>query len=108
MFLHFLSCVIASLIPAASALPPTESPLIPKHPFVTVWNARTERCQHLDIPLDTAAFQVRMAFRSTFNNHNKNSHICPFNNSRSVIISTDIAFSICFTKLNSIVTSSRR
>uniref|UniRef100_A0A3Q2XU96 Hyaluronidase n=1 Tax=Hippocampus comes TaxID=109280 RepID=A0A3Q2XU96_HIPCM len=58
MFLHLLSCVIMSLIPAASTLAPTEPPLIPKHPFVTVWNARTERCQHLDIPLDTAAFQA--------------------------------------------------
>ncbi|XP_061533263.1 hyaluronidase PH-20-like [Phycodurus eques] len=58
MFLHFLSCVIMGFTPTAATLPPTEPPLIPKHPFVAVWNARTEECQRLDIPLDTAAFQA--------------------------------------------------
>ncbi|XP_051916361.1 hyaluronidase PH-20-like [Hippocampus zosterae] len=59
MFLHLLPCVIMSLIiPAASTPPPTEPPLISKHPFVAVWNARTEQCRDLDIPLDTAAFQA--------------------------------------------------
>ncbi|KAM3610128.1 uncharacterized protein V6R79_025820 [Siganus canaliculatus] len=40
------------------ALPPTEPPLIPDHPFVAIWNAPTDKCRQLDIPLDTAAFQA--------------------------------------------------
>ncbi|XP_029282926.1 hyaluronidase-1-like [Cottoperca gobio] len=39
-------------------LPPTEPPLIHDHPFVAIWNAPTDQCQQLEIPLDTAAFQA--------------------------------------------------
>ncbi|XP_077425739.1 hyaluronidase PH-20 [Vanacampus margaritifer] len=65
-FLYFLCCIIMSFPPVADTQPPpepppqpfTEPPLIPEHPFVAVWNGRTEQCQRLDIPLDTAAFQA--------------------------------------------------
>ncbi|KAF6717716.1 Hyaluronidase PH-20 [Oryzias melastigma] len=50
-------CILA-LVFSASALPPVEPPLIPDHPFVAIWNAPTDRCQQLEIPLDTAAFQA--------------------------------------------------
>ncbi|RVE71500.1 hypothetical protein OJAV_G00052440 [Oryzias javanicus] len=50
-------CILA-LVFSASALPPVEPPLIPDHPFVVIWNAPTDRCQQLEIPLDTAAFQA--------------------------------------------------
>ncbi|XP_057693545.1 hyaluronidase PH-20-like [Corythoichthys intestinalis] len=58
MFLQYLSYIIMSFTPLAAILPPTEPPLIPNHPFVAVWNAPTKRCQRLDIPLDTEAFQA--------------------------------------------------
>ncbi|KAM9854513.1 hyaluronidase PH-20-like [Aulostomus maculatus] len=45
-------------VTAVLALPPSEPPLIPDHPFIAIWNAPTERCQQLEIPLDTAAFQA--------------------------------------------------
>lgn len=57
----FLSCVAFCLIgPVFSvpALPPTEPPLIRDHPFVAIWNAPTDECKQLEIPLDTAAFQA--------------------------------------------------
>ncbi|XP_041852196.1 hyaluronidase PH-20 [Melanotaenia boesemani] len=57
----FLSCVIFCIIGSMTsilALPPTEPPLIHDHPFVAIWNAPTNRCQRLQIPLDTAAFQA--------------------------------------------------
>ncbi|XP_056272120.1 hyaluronidase-5-like [Pseudoliparis swirei] len=58
----FLSCValclVGSVPPAVLAPPPTEPPLIRDHPFVAVWNAPTDRCRRLHIPLDTAAFQA--------------------------------------------------
>ncbi|KAF3706110.1 Hyaluronidase PH-20 [Channa argus] len=61
MALPFLSwlalCTFASISPIL-ALPPTEPPLIHNHPFVAIWNAPTEKCKQLDIPLDTAAFQA--------------------------------------------------
>lgn len=53
----FALCIIGS-IPTVLALPPTEPPLIHDHPFVAIWNAPTDRCQQLHIPLDTAAFQA--------------------------------------------------
>ncbi|CAG5957542.1 unnamed protein product [Menidia menidia] len=49
-----LLCVIGSVL----ALPPTEPPLIHGHPFVVLWNAPTDRCEQLHIPLDTAAFKA--------------------------------------------------
>ncbi|XP_061698279.1 hyaluronidase PH-20-like [Syngnathoides biaculeatus] len=58
LFLRFLSCAIMRFTLTAATLPPTEPPLIPERPFLAVWNARTEECQRLDIPLDTAAFQA--------------------------------------------------
>ncbi|XP_067446965.1 hyaluronidase-5-like [Thunnus thynnus] len=61
MVLPFLSrltlCIIGS-ITTVLTLPPTEPPLIHDHPFVAIWNAPTDVCQQLDIPLDTAAFQA--------------------------------------------------
>ncbi|XP_068459772.1 hyaluronidase-5-like [Clinocottus analis] len=64
----FLFCValcIVGFVGAAAVLaspppplPPTEPPLIHDHPFVAVWNAPTDRCRRLRIPLDTAAFQA--------------------------------------------------
>ncbi|XP_070687201.1 hyaluronidase PH-20-like [Pempheris klunzingeri] len=57
----FLFCVTLCIIGSTTtilALPPTESPLIHNHPFVAIWNAPTDYCQKLDIPLDTAAFQA--------------------------------------------------
>ncbi|XP_077374230.1 hyaluronidase PH-20-like [Festucalex cinctus] len=58
MLLYFLSGIIVSFTPTADTLPLSEPPLIPKHPFFAIWNGRTEQCQRLDIPLDTAAFQA--------------------------------------------------
>lgn len=61
MALPFLSCIalcIVSSFSSALALPLTEPPLIRDHPFVAIWNAPIDRCQQLDIPLDTAAFQA--------------------------------------------------
>lgn len=46
------------ILPSSLTLPPAEPPLIPNQPFVAVWNAPTERCQQLQIPLDTRAFQA--------------------------------------------------
>lgn len=57
----FLPCVALCIIGSVTtilALPPTEPPLIHDHPFVAIWNAPTDQCQQLDIPLDTAAFQA--------------------------------------------------
>uniref|UniRef100_A0A8D0DD85 Hyaluronidase n=1 Tax=Sander lucioperca TaxID=283035 RepID=A0A8D0DD85_SANLU len=57
----FMSCVgfcIIASITTILALPPTEPPLIRDYPFVAIWNAPTDQCQQLDIPLDTAAFQA--------------------------------------------------
>ncbi|XP_017291082.1 hyaluronidase PH-20-like [Kryptolebias marmoratus] len=57
----FLSCVAFCIIgPVFSviALPLTEPPLIRDHPFVAIWNAPTDVCTQLEIPLDTAAFQA--------------------------------------------------
>ncbi|KAM6926561.1 hyaluronidase-5-like [Lycodopsis pacificus] len=53
----FALCIIGS-VAADLALPPTEAPLIHDHPFVAIWNAPTDRCRQLHIPLDTAAFQA--------------------------------------------------
>lgn len=50
-------CILGSLT-SVLAPPPTEPPLIPDHPFVAIWNAPTEQCKQLHIPLDTAAFQA--------------------------------------------------
>lgn len=61
MALSFLSClplVVIGSISAILALPPTEPPMIKGHPFVAIWNAPTEKCQKLHIPLDTSAFQA--------------------------------------------------
>lgn len=57
----FLSCVVLGMIGSVAsvlALPPTEPPLIQGHPFVAIWNAPTDYCRRLNIPLDTAAFQA--------------------------------------------------
>uniref|UniRef100_UPI0037E72083 hyaluronidase PH-20-like isoform X1 n=2 Tax=Semicossyphus pulcher TaxID=241346 RepID=UPI0037E72083 len=54
---HILFCIIGS-ITTIFALPPTEPPLIQRHPFVAIWNAPTDKCRQLHIPLDTAAFQA--------------------------------------------------
>ncbi|XP_069574818.1 hyaluronidase PH-20-like [Brachyistius frenatus] len=57
----FLSCVAICVIGSVAsvlALPLTEPPLIHDHPFVTIWNAPTDECQQLHIPLETAAFQA--------------------------------------------------
>ncbi|XP_029952177.1 hyaluronidase PH-20-like isoform X2 [Salarias fasciatus] len=63
--LSFLSCValcivqcVGSSASSSAALPATEPPMIHGHPFVAIWNAPTEQCAQLDIPLDTAAFQA--------------------------------------------------
>ncbi|KAM7397313.1 hypothetical protein PAMP_020297 [Pampus punctatissimus] len=59
--LPFLFCFSLSIIASINsvlALPPTEPPLIHDHPFVAIWNAPTDKCQQLHIPLDTAAFQA--------------------------------------------------
>nr|XP_020449156.1 hyaluronidase PH-20-like [Monopterus albus] len=53
-FLFYVALCIATVL----TLPPTEPPLIHDHPFVAIWNAPTDRCQQLHIPLDTAAFQA--------------------------------------------------
>ncbi|XP_034541920.1 hyaluronidase PH-20-like [Notolabrus celidotus] len=57
LFLSSVLCIIGSITPV-STLPPTDPPLIPGHPFVAIWNAPTDKCQQLHIPLDTAAFQA--------------------------------------------------
>ncbi|XP_060892117.1 hyaluronidase PH-20-like [Labrus mixtus] len=57
----FQSCVLLCIIGSITtilALPPTEAPLFKGHPFVAIWNAPTDKCQHLHIPLDTAAFKA--------------------------------------------------
>lgn len=54
----FLSCVAFCLIGPVFSVPPTEPPLIRDHPFVAIWNAPTDECRELEIPLDTAAFQA--------------------------------------------------
>uniref|UniRef100_A0A3P8TI26 Hyaluronidase n=1 Tax=Amphiprion percula TaxID=161767 RepID=A0A3P8TI26_AMPPE len=57
----FLSCVALCVIISVTlvlGLPPTEPPLIHDHPFVAIWNAPTDQCQQLHIPLDTGAFQA--------------------------------------------------
>ncbi|CAJ1056046.1 hyaluronidase PH-20-like [Xyrichtys novacula] len=56
-FLSCLFCIIGSTAPVLTPLP-TEPPLIQGHPFVAVWNAPTDACQELHIPLDTAAFHA--------------------------------------------------
>ncbi|XP_028287112.1 hyaluronidase PH-20 [Parambassis ranga] len=53
-FLSFIFCILGSVF----ARPPTEPPLIHNHPFVAIWNAPTDQCQRLEIPLDTSAFQA--------------------------------------------------
>ncbi|XP_040894463.1 hyaluronidase PH-20-like [Toxotes jaculatrix] len=57
-FLSGIAFRIIVFITATFALPYTEPPLIHDHPFVAIWNAPTDQCQKLDIPLDTAAFQA--------------------------------------------------
>lgn len=63
-FLSYVAlCIVGSVAPVALeapavALQPAEPPLIRDHPFVAVWNAPTDLCRQLDIPLDTAAFQA--------------------------------------------------
>ncbi|XP_042351360.1 hyaluronidase PH-20-like [Plectropomus leopardus] len=57
-FLSFVALCIIGSITTIPALPPTEPPLIHDHPFVVIWNAPTEHCRQLRIPLDTAAFQA--------------------------------------------------
>ncbi|XP_029379517.1 hyaluronidase-1-like [Echeneis naucrates] len=54
----FGSAATANATSAAIVLPDTEQPLIPDHPFVAVWNAPTDQCLQLHIPLDTTAFQA--------------------------------------------------
>lgn len=54
----FLSFIIFFILGSVFARPPTEPPLIHDHPFVAIWNAPTDQCQRLEIPLDTAAFQA--------------------------------------------------
>lgn len=55
----FALCVVGCTGSSNSTvLPPTEPPMIHDHPFVVIWNAPTERCAQLEIPLDTAAFQA--------------------------------------------------
>uniref|UniRef100_A0A3B5L8K4 Hyaluronidase n=1 Tax=Xiphophorus couchianus TaxID=32473 RepID=A0A3B5L8K4_9TELE len=54
----FLSCLGLCMIISVLALPPTEPPLVRDHPFVVIWNAPTDQCKQLEIPLDTAAFQA--------------------------------------------------
>lgn len=54
-----LSCVAFCItVNSVHALPPTEPPLIHDHPFVAIWNAPTDQCRKLEIPLNTAAFQA--------------------------------------------------
>ncbi|KAM7415346.1 hypothetical protein PAMA_019937 [Pampus argenteus] len=57
-FLFCLNLFIIASINSVLALPSTEPPLIHDHPFVAIWNAPTDKCQQLHIPLDTAAFQA--------------------------------------------------
>ncbi|KAM9377088.1 hyaluronidase-1-like [Pholidichthys leucotaenia] len=54
----WLVLLVFGSISSVSVLPPTEPPMIPGHPFVVLWNAPTHRCQQLNVPLDTAAFQA--------------------------------------------------
>ncbi|XP_034033237.1 hyaluronidase PH-20-like [Thalassophryne amazonica] len=61
MALLLPSCIILwfySSVATIHALPPTEPPLIHNRPFVVIWNAPTNRCHQLEIPLDMAAFQA--------------------------------------------------
>ncbi|XP_038132705.1 hyaluronidase PH-20-like [Cyprinodon tularosa] len=58
MALSFLPCLGFCMIISALGLPPTEPPLVRDHPFVAIWNAPTDHCKLLEIPLDTAAFQA--------------------------------------------------
>ena len=61
MAMPFLSCTALCIIGSLTtilALPATEPPLIRGHPFIAIWNAPTEHCRQLEIPLDTAAFQA--------------------------------------------------
>lgn len=56
----FLPCVALFLLGSITTTltsPLTEPPIIADHPFVAIWNAPTEQCQRLRIPLDTAAFE---------------------------------------------------
>ncbi|XP_010789016.1 hyaluronidase-1-like [Notothenia coriiceps] len=57
----FLSSIALCMIASNATpiiLPHTEPPLIRDHPFVVIWNAPTDKCQELEIPLDTAVFQA--------------------------------------------------
>ncbi|KAI4786351.1 hypothetical protein KUCAC02_037174 [Chaenocephalus aceratus] len=57
----FLSSIALCMIASNATpilLPHTEPPLIRHHPFVVIWNAPTDKCQKLEIPLDTAVFQA--------------------------------------------------
>lgn len=54
----FLVLCVIGPIASTLALRPSEPPLIHDHPFVAIWNAPTDQCQQLEIPLDTAAFQA--------------------------------------------------
>ncbi|XP_062276451.1 hyaluronidase-5-like [Scomber scombrus] len=56
--LSCLTLIIIGPITAVYALPPTEGPLMQDYPFVAIWNAPTNVCQRLQIPLDTAALQA--------------------------------------------------
>nr|XP_057942937.1 hyaluronidase PH-20-like [Doryrhamphus excisus] len=57
-FLAIIVIIVIAINGVVPAVPPTSPPLIPDHPFVAVWNAPTEQCQQLHIPLDTSAFQA--------------------------------------------------
>ncbi|XP_039989212.1 hyaluronidase-1-like [Xiphias gladius] len=57
-FLSYVAVCIIRSITTVLALPATEPPLVGDHPFVAIWNAPTDHCQRLRIPLDTAAFQA--------------------------------------------------
>ncbi|XP_054632317.1 hyaluronidase PH-20-like [Dunckerocampus dactyliophorus] len=58
MFLPIIITITITINGVVLALPPTAPPLISEQPFVAVWNAPTEQCQQLRIPLDMAAFQA--------------------------------------------------
>ncbi|XP_067091314.1 hyaluronidase PH-20-like [Osmerus mordax] len=51
--LYLLGCLIHAL-----TLPTTEPPLMDGHPFVVIWNAPTNVCKQLEIPLDTSVFHA--------------------------------------------------
>lgn len=59
-------CTLGCFAPIL-ALPPTEPPLIDDRPFMPIWNAPTEQCNNLKIPLDTAAFQAVTTTAGQFN-----------------------------------------